>query len=262
VGRLDDLITQVIGPAPVADVAVPAGHHLFQPEHTVDTEGSQSFSVVSGTALDQRLSFEAGSVVVDNNTSVFINVPDATKDGTGRFIPPGVGWSGPILGHISRARINWAAPPGKAQPPVIAGEQAQVIFFAAKVPPGFGFAAPIPTVRWNINNLPADGVQATVTKAAAPGVTHIGDSAWLHWVNDSAAAAGVLASAKIIDGVSGSTAYLMQILFCLGGTGTSEGPPLGPGLNYRGTPGNAMTAEFSAGVALTRQSVSLSGYDQ
>lgn len=143
--RLDELIEGVFGPSPQAPVAAPAGHGLFVGNEYRDTEGTQSFTVASGKELDVPLGFVCGSVIIDNNTSAYINIPDATKDGTGRFIGPGQGGAFPILGHISRARIKWVAPGGRTQPAFVAGEQAVVVFAAAGVPPGFGFASPVGT---------------------------------------------------------------------------------------------------------------------
>jgi hypothetical protein len=146
--RLDDVLESAFGPSPHAEVALPPGHQPYAPAVEPDEPtNSASFSVANGTLLDQRLGFRAGSCVIDNNTSSYLNVPDASRDGTGRWIPPGTGAAIPILGHISRARITWSAPPGKSQPPAVATEFAQVTFFAAPTPPGFGISSPSLTTR-------------------------------------------------------------------------------------------------------------------
>ena len=139
---LDALRAALSAPPRPADIWVPPDRTPYYGNPPGDIEGTQSFGVPVGQLLDTRLSFVAGSVMIDNNTSQYINVPDATKDGTGRWIGPGQGGAFPILGHISRARINWSAPPGKNQPAGLPNEQAQVVFTAYVVPPGFGFAAP------------------------------------------------------------------------------------------------------------------------
>lgn len=155
---LDDVLREfgLAPPAPTVDV--PTGQRLYAPQSEPDVGATQSFAVISGTPLDQRLGFQVGSVVVDNNTSTYLNIPDATKDGTGRYVPPGSGAAMPILGHISRARINWTAPPGKNQPSFVAGESAQVIFFASPMPPGLGLASPSSaTMPWiSPNRLPVN----------------------------------------------------------------------------------------------------------
>lgn len=261
--RIDDLLLELGLIRASPGISVPAGHDAFFGHESGDTEGSQSFSVSNGLPLDQRTSFVVGSVIVDNNTSAWINIPDATKDGTGRFVGPGQGASFPILGHISRARINWIAPPGKIQPIPIAGEQAQVIFLASAVPPGFGFAAPVPTLRWNVNAFPGVGAQASATRAAAPGITHIGDSLLMRYVNTNAAIATVI-SGSVIDGPSGGTAFLLITEFAIEAeTGDRDFIALGPGLNYKGTPGNPMTIEFGGGGGNnTQEVVSMAGLDQ
>lgn len=174
---LEKLLRQLgINPGDIA-VDVPVGSVPFYGHPIGDTEGSQSFSVANGTNLDQRTSFVVGSVIVDNSTSSYLNVPDATKDGVGRWVPPGTGAAMPILGHISRARINWTAPPSKNQIAPVAGESAQVIFLATAIPPGFGIAAPsnqsLPYITPNqpslniFTTLAASGGSITLVSAVA-----------------------------------------------------------------------------------------------
>lgn len=250
-----------INPGDVA-IDVPSGTTPFYGVPGQDTEGSQSFAVTNGANLDQRTSFVVGSVIVDNNTSAWISIPDATKDGTGRYVGPGLGGAFPILGHISRARVNWSAPPGKQQPAAIATEQAQVIFLASPVPPGFGFAAPIQPQRWNLLSGPGLGVQASATKAAAAGVTHIADFLAVNAFTGGSAGGGVQAVA-LRDGVSGTGAALIQVeAISPAATNAIDRFAYGPLLGYRGTPGNAMTLEFIAGMANTFEVVALVGYDQ
>lgn len=257
--RWDQLLEQIIGPEPGPAIAIPPGHAPYVGQEAQDTEGTQSFTVPNGTPLDQRTSFVVGSCIVDNNTSAWINIPDATKDGTGRFVGPGQGASFPILGHISRARVNWLAPPGKVQPAIVATEQAQVIFLAAAVPPGFGFAAPVPSLRWNIFAAPATGSQASAVRAATPGVTHIADSAIWSCAAPAAPGAAVESSFSILDGASTLHTGVVSLQNI---AGDREKIPIGPGLNQRGTPGNSMTVQWAGGMTGTDQRVSLSGYDQ
>lgn len=137
---VDDLLVSVgLKPGALDHVHLPSGQTLFGPPGVQDDPtNSQSFTLASGSRLDVPLGFRVGSVVIDNSTSAFMNLPDATKDGTGRWVSPGRGGSMAILGHVSRARVNWSAPQGKTQPPLVAGEFATVIFFAAATPPGLG----------------------------------------------------------------------------------------------------------------------------
>lgn len=193
---LDDILQNLgLEPGPV-DIVLPAGTSGFAPVASPDTEGTSSFSVAAGTQLDTRLSFAAGSVVIDNNTSAYINVPDATKDGTGRWVPPGFPAAMPILGHISRARINWTAPPGKVQPAFIAGESAQVTFFAAAVPPGFGVAAPAPIIA--VQDIPSLAKANTVLgfNSLAGPFSDAYIMGWNLWVTNGAAAAQIAVAIK------------------------------------------------------------------
>lgn len=144
---LDDFLQRVGLERPVP-VAVPDGLQAFGPPIVGDDDGTESFSISlpAGTNLDERLGFHVGSVVVDNNASAFLNVLDATKDGTGRWVGPGQPGQMPLVNGISRARIAWTAPPGKVQPAFVAGEAAQITFFGSKVPPGIGQAVPQPII--------------------------------------------------------------------------------------------------------------------
>lgn len=128
-------------------IAIPAGSSLYDPPHQEDDpSNSQSFSLASGTPLDAPLGFVAGSVMVDNNSSAYLNIVDATGNGTGRWVPPGKPAAFPILGHISRARVLWTAPPGKLQPAFVPGEEAQLTFMASPLPLGSGIAQDVPPI--------------------------------------------------------------------------------------------------------------------
>lgn len=137
-----EYVLQQLGLRRIPGFDLPPGLVPFYGEPGTDTEGTQSFSVPNGSLLDQRLSFRPGSVVIDNNTSAYLNVPDATKDGVGRWVPPGYPAALPLLGSVSRARINWSAPPNKVQPLVVPTEVAQVVFAASQTPIGLGVASP------------------------------------------------------------------------------------------------------------------------
>jgi len=261
-GRWDDLLEQALGPTPRAGVALPPGHEPFVGHEVADTEGTQSFTLAAGTSLDIRTSFIIGSVIVDNNTSQWINIPDATKDGTGRFVPPGGGGAIPILGHISRARANFAAPGGRTQPAVVAGQSATLIFLAAAIPPGFGIAVPTPPPRWALIGVPAVGTGASVTKAAATGVVHVADAFAGTMFANAVLAAVFAASVTVRDGPVGTGASLFGSLLCLAGPagGVDHSPPVSS-LGIPGTSGNAMSCDFSAVVVNSGEEVSLVGYD-
>lgn len=220
------------------------------------------FNQANGTNLSKDLAFIGGSVVVDNNTSAYLHFPDAGDGSTGRYVGPGLPAALPLLNPKRIATVRWEAPPGKVQPAAIATEKAQIVFFRAPVPPVNGIPTPvIPPLRWNINSNPAVGVLASATKAAAAGVTHIGDSFIAALIQGTGVAGNDHFS--IIDGVSGGTAYLLRSVIGIPATaGSGIVSQMGPGLAYRGTPGNAMTMEFDVLFAAASESVSLAGYDQ
>ncbi len=111
--------------------------------------------------------------------------------------------------------------------------------------------------NWSITSNPAQNAQATITKAGVAGVAHVCNS--ISGTLSGTAASGIV-KLYLRDGVSGVGAILWSanMLVPLGG---SEQVSIS-GLNIIGTPGNAMTLEFSgAGGANTQENVSLTGYD-
>jgi len=234
----DDVLQKLGLEAGVPDAVAPAGTNLFGPEPAPDEPtDSASFSVVNGVSLDVRLGFVVGSVIIDNNTSAFMNAPDATKDGTGRWVGPGQPGAFPILGHISRARINWSAPPGKSQPAPVPTEAAQVTFFAAAVPPGFGSAAPGGTTR---------GV-AFPSLSRANGV-------YTFDVPAQSFARGIIVYMAVTGGAGTVTLDLRQADLTLNVIGgpqvTSNAIPVGSGVIISIYPGITPLANFNASVVL------------
>ena len=221
-------------------------------------EDTQSFYVVNGVNLTEQLSFVPRSVIVDNNTSAWLLVPDATTDGLGRFVGPGQPAAFPLFGTTHRAQIVWQAPANRSQPPAIAAERAVITFSASPVPLGFGQAVAATQNRWGLFNSAAQGVKASATRAGSPGVTHVLDAVVMSYVQE-ATTVGVK-SGGIIDDVSGGS-IAMGKLFDTDGVAGHVNEWIESPLGFRGTAGNAMTIEFSSGQAGYQQSVSGLGYD-
>lgn len=124
-------------------------------------------------------------------------------------------------------------------------------------------SAAIPPVTWSILSGRVDGGTASVSIAGVPGVRHIATS--LSYNFSSKAAIGALDFNVVIrDGASGTGAVIFEHSYSLP---AGSIPPFAFGLTggaalLTGTPGNAMTIEFSAGIANFIESVDLSGYDQ
>lgn len=208
-----------------------------------------------------------GAIGGDNATPFYINFPQ---------LPAGMQWVFPfVYGFLYPLPVPLYGPlyydtstqPAGAQAPPTSSALAQITAYRADPGVSFSFAAGTPSIaatisRWQLNASPGIGSQASATRAAAPGVTHIGDS-WIVRMLQSAAATTLSGGVGIIDGPSGGSPFLLFTV--LGGTattGSADAERLGPGLTLRGTPGRAMTIEFSAGIAGFAQSVSMTGYDQ
>jgi hypothetical protein len=235
VPSLDDILQGLgLEPGP-PQVAAPPDRRLYAPPHEADDPAnSQSFSVFNGVDLDAPLGFVAGSVAVDNNTSAYMNILDASKDGTGRWVPPGQGAAMPLLGHISRARIKWTAPPGRAQSAPIATEKAQVTFFASPIPLGFGISSPAAISRQNafpsLSRAPATYNFDVPAQMAAKGV--------MVYINYIGGAGGLVVSVVATDGSGNeSGAFLSSVRIAATAVTITV---------LRIYPGLAVTANFTA----------------
>lgn len=94
-----------------------------------------------------------------------------------------------------------------------------------------------------------------------PGVTHVADLAVFSLVQNGAVS-GVF-GVVIRDGATGVGTIIFKALVGVSGTaGDHQAIVVGPGLNIRGTAGNAMTIEFQSGAANVFEAVSLGGFDQ
>jgi hypothetical protein len=197
----------------------------------------------------------------DNGTPFYIKFPG---------MPPGLQWVFPFtygflypMPAVGVAPVlvdSSLFPPNSQAPPVGTAIAMLAGWGVGAVPPAFSpgvSSAGATLVRWNISLAAPTGSQAIAVRAASPGVTHIADSAWFSL--SQAAAAASAPQASILDG---GNVLATGILAVMGTLGDHQSQALGPGLNYRGTPGNSMTILFNAGNAGVNESVSLSGFDQ
>ena len=117
---------------------------------------------------------------------------------------------------------------------------------------------------WSINSNPAAGTVASASIVGTPGTQHYCTGITISWVVTTALAGGQTVYAYLRDGATGVGAILWVAALGLPGTAAigTQTQIVPQGLLIIGTPGNAMTLEFSAGVASTEQTVSANGYDQ
>jgi hypothetical protein len=116
---------------------------------------------------------------------------------------------------------------------------------------------------WSAIHAPAANTQATTTQGARQGFRHVATGMYAQLVAGAVAPAAVQLSVILRDGPSGTGTVLWQGVVALPATAGAAAPSVQvPDLFIQGTPGNAMTLEFSAtGGANTVESVTLTGYD-
>jgi hypothetical protein len=111
--------------------------------------------------------------------------------------------------------------------------------------------------NWTSVHKPAAATQATITKAAQAGVAHVCDSITATIACDATAQTPI--DIVLRDGASGSGTIIWAMT--VSAPANDVGGVALTGLEIPGTPGNAMTLEFSAaGVALSKQAVTLVGH--
>ena len=112
--------------------------------------------------------------------------------------------------------------------------------------------------NWSVFSFPATAAQATITKAAIAGVSHVCNAI------TASVACGATAQTPIQvvlrDGLTGAGTVLWTAALAAPANGVAKVSV--SGLGIIGTAGNAMTLEFTAaGVAASQEAVTLSGYD-
>lgn len=121
-----------------------------------------------------------------------------------------------------------------------------------------GVEIQVEPINWAAQNTPALAAQASATKAAVAGVVHVCTGIL------ASIACGVTAQTPITvrlrDGATGVGNILLEQ--ALSSIANGSALLALDGLSIAGTPGNAMTLEFSgAGVAASQECVTLCGYD-
>lgn len=116
---------------------------------------------------------------------------------------------------------------------------------------------------WTIVLNPGVNTQATATQAARQGERHIATGIYAQLVAGAVAPTAVQLSVILRDGPSGTGTVIWSGVVALTAVaGAAANPVQIPDLFIKGTPGNAMTLEFSAaGGANTFESVTLTGFD-
>lgn len=121
---------------------------------------------------------------------------------------------------------------------------------------------------WRIHNLPADTTRATASKAAIVPSNNPNNAQCnvlteviVVMIGGGSAPTPTVLTVAVIDGDSGGTDYVWgPHVFAIPAVAGAQAVLGATGLYRRGTPGRAMTVEFSAtGGANTRQSVEAAG---
>lgn len=125
----------------------------------------------------------------------------------------------------------------------------------------------VPFNPWSLTHAPAANAQATASKAAAVGVSHVADCVVATFVAGATAPVAVTVNVAIRDGATGAGTVLFQQAMAVPATAGAVNPPLvvcpQNGLKLRGTANTAMTVEFAAaGGANTVEAVFLMGHDE
>lgn len=211
---------------------------------------------VGSTEIKKQLGFFARGVIIDNLTNqwIFIREPFA-------WIPPYVSGRSIPLSGVQAVSVSFSTPTGFTQQTIITGQTAFLRFTAALVGAAPGVpVAPAP-VRWSIIHSPTVGVQASVTKAAAAGVVHVADTGSMSYLQSLTTAAE--RAWHVNDGVAGGgpPELLHLSLGAPASAGNGAMIMLSSNMGLKGTIGNAMTDEFTAGDTGIFESVNLVGYD-
>jgi hypothetical protein len=114
---------------------------------------------------------------------------------------------------------------------------------------------------WTVVSTPGVNAQATATRAASAGVMHQAKSITVTLAAGTVAPAAAQLRAVLRDGATGVGAILWAGELALQAVAGASPTPLDlQNLNIQGTPGNAMTLEFTAaGGANTFEGVTLEG---
>lgn len=121
-----------------------------------------------------------------------------------------------------------------------------------------GIELQVEPANWSVVSTPAAGSEASASKAAVAGVVHVCTGVFIGLA--CAATAQTVITVALRDGATGAGAVLWSKTIAVL-AGDSKSIDIDD-LSLPGTPGNAMTLEFSsAPVANAQQSCTLTGYD-
>lgn len=115
---------------------------------------------------------------------------------------------------------------------------------------------------WAVTANPSANTAASATHAAVSGKAHICNTIHCTLSSNGSLAAAINVSMVVRDGASGSGTVLWSSSLSLPNTaGTASAPISMSGLAINGTPGNAMTIEFTAAAgAGTFETVAATGF--
>lgn len=127
---------------------------------------------------------------------------------------------------------------------------------------GSGALLVSPAGQWAINNAPAAGAQATISRAAVAATRHVCTGFIIDGAAGLAAPVATILTWALRDGASGAGTILASGILTVPATIAFDmSPIIASGLNIPGSINTAMTVEWSAGLANFSETVSLFGYD-
>lgn len=119
------------------------------------------------------------------------------------------------------------------------------------------------TATWSITSNPSANAAASATRAASPGVVHVLNGIQASLNAGSTAPAAVQVGVVVRDGAAGVGPVIWATQLALQAVAGASSPPISlSGLAITGSPGNAMTLEFTGAAGLnTFETVAGTGFD-
>jgi hypothetical protein len=189
--------------------------------------------------------------------------PAAVNQFAGWPIQTGVGASGPGVPRVALSGDSALAPNQSLNVNEKAGlplSLVSAVNLTAAIAPASGLAEKGP--RWSVVSQPAVSVQATATRAAGgPATRHVADCISVDAGSVVGPGAATQVAVNLRDGASGAGTILATFVVVLAVLIGNVFIRSLCDLRLIGSPGTAMTLEWSAAVGNEFESVSLSGFD-
>jgi hypothetical protein len=259
---------------------------------------AETIDILASTRLDQQLGFPAHSVMIDNPTTQWFFLQSAQRF----VAPGLMNAVWQIPKASTQAQGQWRAPSPVAQAGLGTANQITLTFCEAYLMPSPGVIIPslagatgatevvisddagnelllntaaqlgglsatgsvpvAPPGEWSLTAAPAANVVASVTKAGVAGLRHFCRGITGDFVAGAVAPGAAFVLLVLRDGAAGVGAILWSRYLAVQAVAGDKDDTTSPPLNIAGTPGNAMTLEFTAaGGANTLEALSLNGYD-